>query len=467
MFKKVLLPLLTLAATFHPLTAQPNSLENGVRDNISLTLYSNGIAYAREMRHVSLPVGEGSLMMQDIPSNLIASSVHVQSVNQPDAFHVLEQDFAYDTLSPTELMNRFVGKDIQLEVYNAYQDRSELINATVLSNSGGVPVYKIGDKIYAGHHGRPVFPMSDDLSIVPTLIWKYHNGTEAQHRLELAYLTRGISWTADYNLLLQEGHESGLLSGWVTINNLGSASFPEAEVALMAGEVHEVSPPAGDISYAYRSHKMELSEPQARPVFDYELFPLPRLTSIEGNQSKQVPLFRDIKLRSSRKYVADGVMNFYNTGYRASDDYRRPVKVFVVLDQVAGKETAIPAGSMRVYTEEDGQRRWVGEDRMPHTPKGESVEVRVGNAFDIIAEQRQTDYTQLSSRLHSSSWAWELKNKKDEAVTVLVQQRFPDNWQVEDSSQEFTTVDASTIQFEVEVPAQGDHTLTYRVQVGI
>lgn len=455
--------LITGIFCFGSLPGEEASLDG--REKIALTLYSNGMALIKELRHVTVKVGEGKVALTAVPAATLPDSIQLKVLDMPIGFEILEQSFAHHTADPEQLLKHYVGRQIELEWRNPYQDRTQKVEATLLSHNAGTSLYKIGDTIHFGHVGKPVLPISSDVALEPTVSASYISGVAGGYFMELSYLTEGLNWTADYQLILNG--EKAILSSWATLKNDGEVSFRDAEVGLIAGDVHR-APGYGRKAYALRTvEARDVTSPSSpAPVFDYQRFPLGRRLDLLHHQSKKIQLLEKAEMPVKRIYLAEGAQSFY--GDTMGREEQRPVQIYLEFKQLEKEGVPLPAGNLQAYLQEDsGRLQWIGEDKLPHTPTGELVKCRLGNAFDIITEQKQTMYTQLSSRKHSSSYAWTVRNRKSEAVTVLLQQRFSGQWQIDDASHEYKGIDASTIQFPVTVQANDFITVTYRVQVGI
>ena len=128
----------------------------------------------------------------------------------------------------------------------------------------------------------------------------------------------------------------------------------------------------------------------------------------------------------------------------------------------------LPAGVLRLY-KEDSQKslQFAGEDRIEHTPKDEEVKVKVGEAFDVVAERRQTDFKQLTTQLYETAWEVTLRNHKEEDIVVGIIEPLYGNWQVVERSHAFQKLDAWTIRFDVPVLKDEEVKVAYRIRVGL
>jgi len=437
---------------------------------VSVTVYNNNLGLIREIREVELPPGEGELRFMDVPSHIMPETVRVVSQSLPDAFSILEQNYEYDLMEPEKLLDKYVGKEIKIVDYNRFQDRKSVVDATLLSNHMG-QTYMINGEIYLGHPGYKVLPrLPDDLVAHPTLAWLYDNQGGKQQRLEVTYLTRNISWRADYVMVLNLADTAGDLSGWVTLDNKSGAAYSDARLKLVAGEVNRVKKGTVERVFAMEAMK-SAGAPQfeEKGFFEYHIYHLQRNTTIKDKQIKQVRLLEATGAGVRKELRVTGNRNYFYRNYR-TERSRQPVSVFVRFENSKQNRLGIPlpAGIMRLYKEDDDNSiQFVGEDRIPHTPKDEKIELKIGESFDVTAKRVQTDYRKISAMLHETAWEVVLKNHKDHDVTVALEEPLHGNWKVVTHSHAYSKMDAFTLRFDVNVPKDGKTTVTYRIRVGI
>lgn len=441
---------------------------------VEVTAYNNNLALIKDVRTINLPKGQGELRFMDVAAHIDPVTVLVKSLSDPGKFAVLEQNYEYDLMNPAKLLDKYVGKQIKLVDPNPYKDRNEIADATVLSNNGGQPVFRINDEIWLGHGGFQVLPeLPEDLIAKPTLMWLYANQTDKPHKLELSYLTGGVNWHADYVVLLDKEDNQADLSGWVTVDNKSGASYRDARLKLVAGEVHRVQAPAlagamDKLHTLKRSKVAEAPQFQEKAFFEYHIYDLQRKTSIKDNQTKQIRFTEASGVKASRELVVYGEKACF-TVYRPENP-ELPVNVYVKFKNSKDNRLGIPlpAGVMRLYKQDqDGSRQFIGEDRIVHTPQNEEVRLKVGEAFDVVAERRQTDFKQLTTRLYETEWEVTLKNHKDQDVTVGLVEPLIGNWEVINTSRPYEKKDAFTIRFDVKVPKDKEEKVKYRIRVGL
>lgn len=440
---------------------------------VEVTVYNGNLGLVKETREVRLPKGEGQLLFMDVAAQIQPVTVHVKSLNQPDAFEVFEQNYEYDLMSPAKLLDKYVGKKVKLVEWKQYQDRKETVEATLLSNNNG-PIYQVGNEIYLGHPGYQVLPeIPENLVARPTLTWTYGNQAKAPHQLEVSYLTGQINWAADYVLVLDAADRAGDLAGWVTVSNQSGATYREAKLKLVAGQIHRAQDRRAqewgmeEIRMAKAASADSNFAEQA--FFEYHIYDLQRPTTIKDLQTKQIGLLEAEGAGITKEFLVHGIRNYYTYRFQERLE-KQPVKVYVKFKNSKENQLGmpLPAGTVRVYKRDgSGHLQLIGEDRLDHTPKDEEVTLEIGEAFDIVADRVQTDYKQVTSGLHQSEWEITLRNHKQEPVSVGLVEPVFGNWQVLESSHPHVKADAHTLRFDVQVPKDGEVKVRYRVQVGL
>ena len=438
---------------------------------VEVTVYNENLGLVKDVRNIRLAANEGELQFMDIASSVMPETVHVVSLNHPKELAVLEQNYEYDLMSREKLLDKYVGKELTLIDRHEFQDRKDTIPATLLSNNGG-PIYKIGDQIYLGHPGIPVLPqLPENLIARPTLTWLYRNDSQDAHRVEVSYLTTNISWKADYVLGLNADDTAGDLSGWVTVNNQSGATYRNAKLKLVAGTVHRAELGRQAMPQEMEMLKSAAQAPQFQEqgLFEYHLYDLQRPSTIKNNQTKQISLLEAAGVALKKELLVYGLATYFTRQYY-EEHPKQPVNVYVSFKNSTENALGmpLPAGTMRVYKKDaGGALQFVGEDRVEHTPKDEHVRLKVGEAFDVVAKRRQTDFRQVTTHQYESEWEITLNNHKDQDLTVGVIEPVPGSWEVLQESHPHKKLDAFTIRFDVPVPKDQEVTVTYRIRVGM
>ena len=461
-----------LFLTLNDIVAGQTVFKSDINDQtaVEVTVYNNNLGLVKDIRKITLPVGNGELRFMDVASHIMPVTVHVKSGNNPELFSVLEQNYEYDLMNADRLLDKYVGKKVKIVDWNRYQDRKEEVDAILLSNNKG-QIFKINDEIYLGHPGYKVLPeIPENLIAKPTLSWLYENRATGAHEIEVSYLTKKISWKADYVLVLNRDDTAADLSGWVTLDNKSGAMYKDAVVKLVAGQVHRVKEEYERLSYAIDTKKVAgASQFRERPFFEYHIYDLQRKTTIKDKQTKQISLLKAGNIGIHKELLVRGTKGGFFRKHRGVDS-KQPVAVYIKFDNSEENNLGmpLPSGIMRIYKEDnDESLQFVGEDRIGHTPRDEEVSLKLGEAFDVVAERVQTDYRQLSSRLHESEWEITLRNHKKKDVVVTIEEPMPGNWKVIKSTHSYRKIDAFTIRFDVSVPRDKEIKVNYRIRVGM
>ncbi len=463
--------LVLLLLSFSPASAQ-TTLDSHMNDQVAVevTVYNMNLGLIKDIRRLELPSGQGELKFMDVASHIMPVTVHAKSLNHPKEFAVLEQNYEYDLMNADKLLDKYVGKKIKIIDWNKFKDRKDSITAVLLSNNQG-QIYKINNEIFLGHPGFKVLPeIPDNLIAKPTLVWLYENATPKAHNLEVSYLTSNISWKADYVMVLDQADASADISGWITLDNQSGATYKNARLKLVAGAVHRVEETIKGRPFAMDTMLQERA-PQFKEkgFFEYHIYDLQRKTTIKNKQTKQVRLLEPVNITVDKELSVQGRDSFFTRKYRAQDS-RQPVNINIKFKNTKDNHLGIPlpAGVMRLYKQDHDQSlQFIGEDAVEHTPKNEDISLKIGEAFDVVAERIQTDYKRITSNLHESEWKITLKNHKAEDITVAITEPLRGNWRIISSSLPYKKMDAFTIRFNVQVPKDKTVTVTYRVRVGL
>lgn len=447
-----------------------------------VTVYNSNLGLVKETRPFSLKTGVNELKVEDVAAQIDATSVHFKSLTAPDAVTVLEQDFRYDLASPDAILNRYLGKEIELErPIGRDGDKRETIKGVLLSNAGG-RVLQSNGKILINPQGSPVLPeLPEGLLTKPTLVWKLNATKGGQHQGEISYLTAGMSWSADYVLVVDKDDAKGDLTAWTTVTNNSGATFKDAKLKLVAGDVHR-APVYAPRSYMYAkgAMAMDAAAPAMREsaFFEYHIYTLARPTTLADNSSKQVEMASAAGIPIKKMFVYDGAQGvgwsaFGDSGYWDPNygmQSGKKVSVFLEFqnEKSEGLGIPLPKGRVRVYKADDeGSLQFAGEDSIDHTPKDEKVRVKMGEAFDVVGERKRTDYSSdMNKRRFEETFEVRLRNHKDSDATVTVVEHLYrwTNWKITDSSAKYTKKDAQTVEFEVPVKKDGEAVVTYTVK---
>lgn len=436
--------------------------------HVAVTVYNGDLGLVRDERRIDLERGVFALPFRDVAARIDPTSVAFRALDHAGAVDVLEQNYEYDLMTPAALMEKYVGETVTLIMHVGGEETA--VEAKLLSVQGGT-VYQIGDSIALNPPGRVVLPnLRGDLKATPTLMWTLASDHSGAESVEVSYLTGGLSWKADYVATLSEDDRSMDWGGWVTLNNQSGATYPNARLKLVAGDVNRA--PREDREQARRmlaeaAAAQDASTFEERTFFEYHLYDLPRPTTVKQNQTKQIRLMETSRVGTRKRYVLAGARWYWTRAYGGEKGLK--IGVYQEFDNAKknGLGVALPAGTVRIYkADADGTLQLVGEDAIDHTPKDETVRLKLGEAFDLVAERRQTDFRVVSSgHLWEAAFEVVIRNHKDEDVTVRVIEPLPGDWRMLQNSHDYEKLDAFTVAFDVRVKAGGESTLTYRMQV--
>ncbi|HVP38224.1 MAG TPA: DUF4139 domain-containing protein [Candidatus Saccharimonadales bacterium] len=424
--------------------------------SLALTIYNDNLALVKDRRTLDFPRGSGEIRFADVAAQIDPTSVHFETVDDAGAAQILEQNYQYDLVSAERLLQKYV--DAPLEVLTK---DGKLHAGTLLSSEGGTLLLREGeglvslarDQVLEVRYGK----LPGGLITRPTLAWRVES-RGGSHPAELRYLTTGISWHAEYVAVASEAGDRMDLAGWVSIDNQSGATYDDARLKLVAGDVHRAEEPQ---AVQHLRGGRALMAAEAQPQFqeesfsEYHLYTLTRPATVADREVKQLALFPTTRLKSRKVYTYDGE--------------RDPRKVRVTLEarnsQADGLGIPLPKGKVRVY-QEDASRslQFAGEDLIDHTPKDEMVRLYIGNAFDVVGERKQTDMQNVSDRTRQSSFEIRVRNHKQEAVPLVVVEHAWGDWYVTTSSPEYRKRDAYTLEFPITVAANSEAVVRYTLR---
>jgi hypothetical protein len=441
---------------------------------LAVTIYNEDLALVKDQRRVSLDSGPNRLAFREVSALIRPETALLRSLSHPEDFFLIEQNFDFDLLTPQKLLEKYIGKKVQVIKSHPQTGAETTLDALVLAANGGT-VLRIGDRIETGVPGRIVYPdVPENLRDRPTLVTLLNSGTDRPQQLELSYLTGGLTWQADYVAELSPADDMLDLSGWVTLTNKSGATYGDARLQLVAGDVHRAQEVMMDygVMEARTMVKGEAPRMAEEALFEYHLYTLDRPTTIRENQTKQVSLLSASSVPVKKEFLLKGRDYYYRSSY---GDLGQKLKVGVYVEfgnrEEAGLGMPLPKGIVRVYKKDSaGNAQFVGEDRIDHTPKKEDIRLKLGDAFDVTAAKKQTAFEKKADYgpyeyVFESAYEIKLKNAKKEKVTVKILEPMPGDWKVLTESHPHTREASGTAVWEVPVPAEGEAVLTYRVQV--
>jgi len=448
-------------------------------DGVSITIYNQGSALVQDRRTFTLAAGESTIDFTDVASTIDGTSVSIKSITDPSGTQVLEQNYVYDLVDTSALLMRYIDQTITVTMSDG-----TVYGGILLSGAYGDIILRQDDGQVIVLHSvdaRDVrFPsLPSGLITRPTLRWFLNSVAGGEQQMELRYLAYGMSWTADYNITLGRDNKTLDVNGWVTVTNSSGTTYTDAQIKLVAGDVNRIIDQVANEMYAdgmvMRAAAAPASQVEQREFFEYQLYEVARRVTLGNNQTKQVEFVTRAGVPANTFYVYEGGGLFYGYGGPIYDqNYGNygvtNVGTYLEFSTAAdgGLDADLPAGRIRVYQQDtDGSALLIGENTITHTPKGENVELYLGNAFDLVGERTQKSFQFVTDTVVQETYEIRIRNRKD---TDTVEVRVPEhlyrwsNWQILTSSHEYTQTDSSSIEYRVQVPPQGETVITYTVQ---
>lgn len=445
------------------------------QDKVAITIYNSNLGLVKDTRTIRLPRGTSLLRFMDVAQQINATTVHIKSLTAPNALAVVEQSYEYDLLNPQKLLDKYVGQELTLVLRKLDNNTEQLspTRATLLSNNGG-QVWQIGGQIVINPTNIAEMRfdrLPADLIAKPTLVWTLNNTGADTHSIEASYLTQGLNWRADYVVVVSQNDTKADLNGWVTINNNSGTTYRNAELKLVAGDVNRVRDEAPQMIKSARTLEMAAAPApqfQEQAFFEYHLYTLQRPTTVKQNETKQINLLSAANLAVKKELVLNG-QQFYFQGYNnPGEPIKEKIGVYVEFKNTKENNLGqpLPAGILRVYqADQSGAQQFIGENRIDHTPKDESVRVKLGDAFDVVAERKQIDYKTIARRVFEYAYEIKLRNHKTEPVTIIVNEPIGGDWEIVNSTFPAEKTAAFAARFTVPIAKDGEAVLNYRVRV--
>jgi len=457
---------------------------------VELTIYNQGFALVKDQRTLNLRSGVQDVAIQDVAQMIEANSVGIRSISSPGSFVVLEQNYQYDLISVAAILNKAVGQKIAFNrvLPNGVKERIEgtLLSAptAIISDGDGNQGQTWNGMVIQATDGRILLNPSGEIEVSsipngliskPTLMWMLDSKSTGENKVELSYLSQGMSWKSDYVLSLDKAGAKGDLKGWVTLTNNCGTSFENAKLKLLAGDVERVMPAmrkAGRSGAAPTEMAMDagFSEEQ---FSEYHLYTLGRPATVRNREIKQVSLLEAFSVPVTKRLVVDAMGNY--RGYQPSEGQvgTGPIKPSVYIEFENKKENGLgmplPMGTVKVFQRDSTDSlQMLGENQIQHTPRDEKISLLVGRAFDIVVERKRTAFQWITEgtrrRGARETFEIELRNRKDVAETIHVYERHFGQWTISRNTMEFTRPDNETALFVVKLDPNQTRILTYTVE---
>ncbi len=465
-FSLLLVPMGVFSKTIHSLPGKDTK-------SLSVTVYNQGRILVNEVREITLDSGPKpfELVFEGVPTSIDPTTLQIRSSSP--AFTILDQNYEYDLINTQNLLNKFVGKEVEILIPDpkGSEKGAKVLKKGILIANNDRPIFKIDNRIYLGSYSSIMLAgIPENLRARPTLVWLVKNKGPVKQEIDVTYLARNCSWKADYVLKVARDNTRADLSGWVTIDNKTGKTFENANLKLVAGKLHQVTPAI----YEKRMSKAYLAAPRAESgmkeesFFEYHLYSLPRKVTVRNNQTKQISLLQARGIKVNRILVAkNNSPGLYYSSYMGPSIKSHP-EIFIEFknSKENGLGIPLPKGIVRAYQESsDGSNLFIGEDSIDHTPKNEKVSLKMGEAFDITIERKQLSFERLGKRSVENEWEIRIRNAKEKPDKVTLEEFVPGEWKLESNKAGFKKISANWMKTEVTIPANGEKVVTYRVRI--
>lgn len=451
---------------------EPSATTAEPAPGIELTVYNQNLGLIKEVRTLNLLAGSNEVRFTDVPSAIDATSVHFQSLTAPGDTVVLEQNYEYDIVGSRKLLSKYVDREITVTTTQGDTYAGTLLSAAddiILATEDGIKIVRTEQVL---EYSFPTLPQG--LITRPTLVWLLQAAEAGPQDVRVTYLTGGLNWQADYVALLSDDDAALSLTGWITLENQSGASYENAKLKLVAGDINRVKEAEQMLYMADGMRAMATPTPQVeeRAFFEYHLYEVQRPVTVKDQQTKQIEFASAPKVTAEKVFILPGGgypwwgSVYSDPGYPESGALKVQVRLRFVNDEQSGLGIPLPKGRVRVYKEDvDGGAEFAGEDAIDHTPRNEKLSLYLGDAFDVVGERVQIDFRQIDKREIEETVQVTVRNHKDEDIQVRVIENLfrAQDATVTEASEGYTQLDANTIEFVLNVPADGEAQVTYTV----
>jgi hypothetical protein len=471
------LALVAMPALAQPVVSTPES-----REATSLTVYNGGFGVVREVRTIPLRRGLVSVRFEGVPARIDPTSLSLASLSAPGSVSVREQNYQYNLIGTQSVLDASVGQRVR--IVREIGDRTVAEEGVLISQPGQGRIVRLDDgRVLVDPAGTiELLTLPDGLLSRPSLLWQLGSEVDGPQRLEARYLTDGISWKADYVAVVDDA-ETGLdLTGWVTLDNQSGASYTNAQLQLIAGDVRRVQPNPPQVTRAQAAYAMDevavtYAPPQEEAFFEYHLYTFPNPTDVAERETKQMELLSAQDVGTGRRLIIDATGSyfpFYRPARPGETGEERSAAVVLTVDNTEANRMGmpLPAGTVRVYkADARGNLQFLGEDRIEHTPRGETLRLYVGDAFDVVGTRTEVSARQISNREREVTVEIEVRNRKETPAEVdVVERAFWGDWRIVSSTvggqpAEAERLDARTAQWTVRLGANETATVRYTARL--
>jgi len=440
------------------------------RKEVSLTVYNQNFAVIKDVRTADIKKGLNKIDFDETPTSIISESVRVKF---PKAdVNILEQNFEYDLINSDKMLSKFIDNQIKVITKD-----NNMYSGSLLSFDASYILIKADDgkvNMLSRENIKTLefVKMPSDFKTKPTLVWLLNSAKSSKEDIEVSYMANNFSWQADYVVTLDSKDKNLDINAWVSITNNSGASYENAKLKLMAGDVNIVSAPPMYASLAGRANKSLLMEDSAaqfeeKNFFEYHIYNLSRKADLKNNQTKQISLFNASSIKAEKVYSYDGALYkwyFYDNWRNQGSNKKVDVSIKFKNSKDNNLGMPFPKGKIRIYKKDENSVEFVGEDEIDHTPKDEYIELTVGQAFDISASRKIMNHQVVATNIYRDSYEIKIKNHKDEPVKVIIKERQWGDWKIIETTHEYVKKDKNTLEFVINVEKNSSATLKYSAE---
>lgn len=429
--------------------------------SIAVTVYNSNLGVVKDLRTMNIKSGTSQIAVTDVAQFIDPTSVHIKLNGE-----VIEQNYQYDLVSLDKILQKYIDMEIQL-----IGENEEFIEGKLLSSFGGQIVLekKEGGLLMIPNLSKYRFSVGalpEGLITKPTLLWTVNSSDNGKQDIEISYQTSGMNWHAEYVAVLNEDDTQLDLNSWVSVENKSGTTYKNATLKLVAGDVNLVK---DQPRYKYQLEEMRVNSQattqpqfQEKEFFEYHIYNLQRPTTLSNNETKQISLFESPGVKAVKKY-------FYKNGrygYYGNSSQTGKVSVVVEFENKEDNNMGVPMpkGKVRMYKSDGNTLEFVGEDLIDHTPRNEQVRLKIGEVFDVVVEDVQTENKKITDRVWEQAYEVKFKNRKKEDITIEVERFLGLNWEILSSSLDYEKKDSQNILFKVPVPEDGETVLKFKVR---
>ncbi len=420
--------------------------------NVSVTVYNNNLGVVKEKRTVTLNKGKTRFYVSDVPTQIDPTSVHVKFDGT-----VLEQNYKYDLANRNAILRKYIDKNITLTDENGKSISGELVSLggddlVLAKKEGGLTVLS-GLKKYK----IELDALPKGFVTKPTLEYLVKSKRKGESEIELSYFTGGMSWSAEYVAVLNDDDTKMKLNSWVSIENNSGATFKNAKVKLVAGEVNRAR---DENPYPVYAMAKDFAEPESgikeRSFFEYHIYELPRRTTLANREKKQIAFFNAENIQVRKKYLYRSYVGNKMQNVKVTLEFKN--------DKANGLGIPLPAGKVRLFKKDGESLEFAGEDKIEHLAEGETVFLTIGKAFDVKGKTEELNRRKIAKGVYETEYKITILNAKNDAVTVETLQRFYGDWEILRSDAKYSKINSRTAKFEIEVPAKGKTSVKFTVR---